>query len=186
MSFAELLTGEQVERVHDTSLEILEDVGLKVRHSPARDLFLEHGCKVDLESNIVKFPRAVVEKYIKVFPPKFTFRGRDPKYDRTIPDDSPVIVTGSSAPDILDPVTGKERRAVIADIVHIAHLIQELPAYDMFSVSVLADDAPDDQFTLARLYPALKYCAKPIRITSKDLPDARDILQLAYLVAGSE
>jgi trimethylamine--corrinoid protein Co-methyltransferase len=56
----------------------------------------------------------------------------------------------------------------------------------MFSVSVLADDAPANQFTLARLYPAMKYCAKPIRITSKDLPDAKDILQLAYLVAGSE
>ena len=186
MSFAELLTQEQVERVHEASLEILEVVGLMVRHGPARDLFRAHGCDVNSETNRVKFPRAIVEKFQKVYPAKFTFHGRDPKYDKTIPDDSPVIVTGSSAPDILDPVTGAERRAVIADIVHIAHLIQELPAYDMFSVSVLADDAPDNQFTLARLYPALKYCMKPVRITSKDLPDARDILQLAYLVAGSE
>jgi trimethylamine--corrinoid protein Co-methyltransferase len=186
MSFAELLTQEQVERVHEASLEILEEVGLMVRHGPARDLFRAHGCDVNSETNRVKFPRAIVEKFQKVYPAKFTFHGRDPKYDKTIPDDSPVIVTGSSAPDILDPVTGAERRAVIADIVHIAHLIQELPAYDMFSVSVLADDAPDDQFTLARLYPALKYCMKPVRITSKDLPDARDILQLAYLVAGGE
>ena len=186
MSFAELLTQEQVERVHEASLEILEEVGLLVRHGPARDLFRAHGCDVNAETNRVKFPRAVVEQYRKVYPPTFTFRGRDPKYDKTIPEDSPVIVTGSSAPDILDPVTGIERRAVISDIVHIAHLIQELPAYDLFSVSVLADDAPEDQFTLARLYPALKYCMKPVRITSKDLPDAKDILQLAYLVAGSE
>ena len=84
----------------------------------ARELFRNHGCEVDSETNRVKFPRAIVEKYIKVLPPKFTFHGRDPKYDRTIPDQSPVIVTGSSAPDILDPVTGVERRAVIADIVH--------------------------------------------------------------------
>jgi trimethylamine--corrinoid protein Co-methyltransferase len=186
MSFAELLTQVEVERVHEASLEILQEVGLLVRYAPARELFRAHGCHVDLETNRVRFPRAISEKYIKVLPPKFTFHGRDPRYDKTIPDDSPVIVTGSSAPDILDPVTGIERRAVIADIVRIAHLIQELPAYDMFSVSVLADDAPDNQFTLARLYPAMKYCTKPIRITSKDLPDARDILRLAYLVAGSE
>jgi trimethylamine--corrinoid protein Co-methyltransferase len=186
MSFAELLTQEQVERVHEAALEILEEVGLFVRYAPARDLFRKHGCNVDSETSRVKFPRSLVENQIKVFPPKFTFRGRDPKFDRTIPDDSPVIVTGSSAPDILDPVTGVERRSVYADIVRIAHLIQELPAYDMFSVSVLADDAPDNQFSLARLYPAMKYCAKPIRITSKDLPDAKDILELGYLVAGSE
>ena len=186
MSFAELLTREQAERVHEASLEILEEVGLMVRYAPARDLFRRHGCEVDPETNRVKFPRAIVEEYRKAYPPRFTFHARDAKYDKTIPDDSPVIVTGSSAPDILDPVTGLERRAVIGDIVRIAHLIQELPAYDMFSVSVLADDAPDNQFTLARLYPAMKYCAKPIRITSKDLPDAKDILQMAYLVAGSE
>ena len=175
MSFAELLTQEQVERVHAASLEVLQEVGLLVRYAPARELFSKHGCEVDSETNRVRFPRAVVEKYIKALPPKFTFHARDPKYDKTIPDDSPVIVTGSSAPDILDPVTGIERRAVIGDIIMIAHLIQELPAYDMFSVSVLADDAPDNQFTLARLYPAMKYCSKPIRITSKDLPDAKDI-----------
>jgi trimethylamine--corrinoid protein Co-methyltransferase len=186
MSFAELLTREQVERVHEASLEILAEVGLLVRFAPARDLFRRHGCDVDAETNRVRFPRAVVEKYLPYLPSRFTFYARDPQYDKTIPDDSPVIVTGSSAPDILDPVTGEERRAVVADIVMIAHLIQELPAYDMFSVSVLADDAPPNQFSLARLYPALKYCSKPIRITSKDLDDARDILQLGYLVAGSE
>jgi trimethylamine--corrinoid protein Co-methyltransferase len=110
MSFAELLTREQVERVHEASLEILEEIGLLVRYAPARELFRAHGANIDSENNRVRFPRAIVEKYIKVFPPKFTFRGRDPKYDKTIPDDSPVIVTGSSAPDILDPVSGVERR----------------------------------------------------------------------------
>ena len=186
MSFAELLTQEQVERVHDASLEILEQVGLKVRYKPARELFEKHGCLTSADSEIVKFPRAVVEKYHKMAPPQFTFYARDPKFDKTIPDDSPVIVTGSSAPDLLDPVTGRERRARSDDIARIAHLIQELPGYDMFSVSVLADDAPMDQFTLWRLYPALKYCTKPIRITSKDLPDAKEILGLVYLIAGGE
>jgi len=124
----------------------------------ARTIFAKHGCIVDSEKNIVKFPRSVVEKYCRMMPPTFTFHGRDSKYDRIIPQDSPVIVTGSSAPNILDPVTGQERRARSDDIARIAHLVNELPGYDIFSVSVLADDAPDDQFTLARLYPALKYC----------------------------
>ncbi|MGE5642208.1 MAG: trimethylamine methyltransferase family protein [Byssovorax cruenta] len=186
MSFAELLTNEQVQRIHDASLEILEQVGLKVRYEPARALFAKHGCSVDPETNIVKFPRAVVEKYRKMAPPKFTFGGRDPKFDKTIPDDSPVIVTASSAPDIIDPVTGKERRAESGDIARIAHLINELPAYDMFSISTLADDAPKDQFTISRLYPALKYCLKPIRVTTTDHKDTLSVMEMAYIVAGGE
>ena len=184
MSFAELLTQEQVERIHQASLEILEEVGLKVRYEPAREVFAKHGCSVDGER--VKLPRDVVEKYRKMAPPTFTFHGRDPKFDKTIPQDSPVIVTASSAPDIIDPVTGKERRAESGDIARIAHLINELPGYDMFSISTLADDAPKDQFTISRLYPALKYCLKPIRATTTDHKDTLSMMEMAYIVAGGK
>jgi trimethylamine---corrinoid protein Co-methyltransferase len=186
MSFAELLTQEQVQRIHEGSLEILEKAGLKVRYEPARAVFAKHGCIVDSETTIVKFPRDVVEKYRKMAPPKFTFGARDPKFDKTIPDDSPVIVTASSAPNIIDPVTGKERRAESGDIARIAHLINELPGYDMFSISTLAEDAPKDQFTISRLYPALKYCLKPIRTTTTDHKDTLAMLEMAYIVAGGE
>ncbi|MCC6568073.1 MAG: trimethylamine methyltransferase family protein, partial [Anaerolineales bacterium] len=184
MSFAELLTQEQIQKIHEASLEILQETGFKVRYEPARELFAKHGCSVDGER--VKFPREVIEKYRKMAPPSFTFHARDPKFDRTIPRDSPVIVTASSAPDIIDPVTGHERRAESADIARIAHLINELPGYDMFSISTLADDAPKDQFTISRLYPALKYCLKPIRATTTDHKDTLAMMEMAYIVAGGE
>lgn len=184
MSFATLLTQEQVERTHAASLEILEQVGLKVRYGPARELFKEQGCPVEEER--VRFPRAVVEKYRAMYPPSFTFHGRDPKFNKTIPQDSPVIVTASSAPDIIDPVTGAERRATSSDIAQIAHLVNELPGYDVFSISTLADDAPPDQFTVSRLYPALKYCLKPIRVTTTDMKDTLSVMEMAYLAAGGE
>ncbi len=186
MGFASLLTQEQVERTHEASLEVLENVGLLVRNEKARASFEVHGCKVDSDTQFVKFPPAVVEKYRAMLPPRFTFRGRDPKFDRTIPKDGPILVTGSSAPDIIDPATGRERRARSDDVARIAHLINELPAYDVFSVSTLADDAPPGQFTLARLYPALKYCLKPIRSTTKDMEDAEASMRLLYAMAGSE
>jgi trimethylamine--corrinoid protein Co-methyltransferase len=186
MEFATLLTPEQVQRVHDASLEILANVGLLVRSGKARALFAKHGCKVDAETSIVKFPPALVEQYRKLLPPTFTFRGRDPKFDRVIPNDGPILVTGSSAPDLIDPLTGRERRARSDDIARIAHLVNELPAYDVFSVSTLADDAPEGQFTLARLYPALKHCVKPIRSTTKDAEDTDAVMRMLFTMAGSE
>jgi len=186
INFATLLTQPQVERTHAASLEILENVGLLVRNDNARTIFKQHGCDVDTGTNIVKFPPAIVENYRVMLPPTFTFYGRDSKYDRTLPKDGPVIVTGSSAPDIIDPLTGHQRRARSDDIARIAHLIQELPAYDVFSISTLADDAPPGQFTLARLYPSLKHCLKPIRSTTRDMDDAAAVTQLLYTLAGSE
>ena len=49
---------------------------------------------VDDDTGLVRFPAAIVEKYRKMAPPSFTFCGRDPKYDRTIPDDGRMVVTG--------------------------------------------------------------------------------------------
>jgi trimethylamine--corrinoid protein Co-methyltransferase len=184
MTYATLLTQKQVERIHAAALEILEEVGMKVRYEPAREVFKKHGCIVEAER--VKFPRAVTEKYRQLVPPTFTFGARDPKFDKTIPQDSPIIVTASSAPDIIDPVTGHERRAESSDIARIAHLINELPGYDVFSISTLADDAPEGQFTVSRLYPSLKYCRKPIRVTTTNRADTDAVMKMAYVVAGGE
>lgn len=186
INFATLLTQEQIHRAHSASLEILENVGLLVRNEKARSIFEKHGCQVDAGTQIVRFPSMVVEKYRAMLPTTFTFFGRNPKYDRILPQDGPVIVTGSSAPNIIDPVTGHARRARSDDIARIAHLINELSAYDVFSISTLADDAPVGQFTLARLYPSLKYCLKPIRSTTNDMQDILAIMRLLYAVAGSK
>jgi trimethylamine---corrinoid protein Co-methyltransferase len=185
-NYATLLTQGQVERTHSASLEILENVGLLVRNEKARTIFARQGCLVDAGSQIVRFPSAVVEKYRSMLPSTFTFHGREPKYDRTLPKDGPVIVTGSSAPDVIDLLTGRARRATSDDIARIAHLIQELPAYDIFSISTLADDAPRGQFTLARLYPSLKHCLKPIRSTTRDMEDAAAVMEFLYTLAGGE
>ena len=185
-TFAALLTQAQVERVHEASLEILETVGLLVRNEKAREYFARHGCPVDPETEIVKLPRAIVEECRRAYPSKFTFHGRDPQYDKTLPDDAPVVVTASSAPNMLDPVTGEERRAYSDDIARIARLIHELPGYDVFSISTLAEDTPPDQYSITRLYPTVKNCLKPIRCSALNHEDADAILRLGALIAGSE
>ena len=184
MQYAELLGPGQAEQVHDASEELLESVGILVRSQEALGIFKRHGCRVDSPSGIVKIPRTVVDQYRQAFVSTFTFKGRDPQFDKTIPDDSPVMVTASSAPDIIDPATGELRRATSADIANIAFLVNELPGYDVFSTSTLANDAPEGQFSLARFYPALKNCLKPVRGNTPDMKDLKRVLELGAIVAG--
>jgi trimethylamine--corrinoid protein Co-methyltransferase len=63
-------------------------------------------------------------------------------------------------------------------------LINELPGHDVFSISTLAEDAPEGQFSLSRFYPALKYCKKPIRGNTPNPDDLQQILKLLEIVAG--
>jgi trimethylamine--corrinoid protein Co-methyltransferase len=183
--FATLLSQDQVEQVHVASLKILEETGMLVRNQRARQIFSEHGAQVDEASEIVRIPAEVVERYRGMFPPDFTFYARDPFYDVTVPNDSPLILTGSSAPNIIDPITGVERRSHSDDLARIAYLINELPGYDVFSISTLAEDAPPGQFSLSRYYPSIKNTVKPVRANTP--PDqVEQVLQLIYLIAGGE
>ncbi|MGD8714311.1 MAG: trimethylamine methyltransferase family protein, partial [Desulfobacterales bacterium] len=186
MQFSAFLTQNEVEQVHEASLEILENVGVLVRNPKARDIFTAHGCEVTSGNQVVKFPRRIVETYRQAFVPTFFFKGRDPKFDLTIPKDRPVIVTASSAPNILDPESGQERRATSTDIANIAFLINELPGYDVFSISTLADDVPEGQLSLARFYPALKNCLKPVRSNTPNMAELLQVLELGVLIAGSK
>jgi trimethylamine---corrinoid protein Co-methyltransferase len=184
-NFATLLNQAQVERTHSASLEILEKTGLLVRNQRARQIFAEHGAQVDEASENVRIPSDVVEHYRALFPPTFTFYARDPRYDVTVPDNSPLILTGSSAPNIIDPVTGVERRSRSDDLARIAYLINELPGYDVFSISTLAADAPAGQFSLSRYYPSITNTVKPVRANTP--PDeVEQVLELIYRIAGDE
>lgn len=186
MQFAKVLTPCEIERVDEASKEILENVGILVRNPKAREIYSRHGCNVNSESGIVKLSCKVVEAYQMAFVSTFTFMGRDPKFDRTIPKDSPVMVTASSAPNIIDPDTGEVRRATSTDIANIAFLVNELPGFDVFSISTLADDAPEGQFSISRFYPALKNCIKPIRGNTPNMKDLLTVLDLGAIVAGSK
>jgi trimethylamine--corrinoid protein Co-methyltransferase len=183
--YAELLTEGEIRQVHDASLDILENVGLLVRNARAREIFRANGLSSDAD-DIVRLPRRVVENSLACIPPTFTFFARDPQYDRILPDDRPVTMTASSAPNMLDPLTGAERRAYSDDIARIARLVQMLDGFDVFSVATLAEDAPLEQFSVTRLYPSLKNCVKPLRLSASSASDVRQIFQLGILTAGSE
>jgi len=185
-AFAAPLTAERVDRLHEASLEILEEVGMLVRNEKARHRFARHGCSVNEESHTVRFPRAVVEEFRAACPSTFTFHGREAQHDRTVPGDAPLMSTAGAAPNVIDPETGQERRARAGDIARIARLINQLPGYDLFSISVTASDAPPGRFHLWRYYPALKHCLKPVTGSAPNAQEARDVFELGCRIAGGE
>ena len=67
MDYAQYFTNKELQRIHDASLEILEDIGILVHNEKARRIYKEqHGCLVDEQSGLVKFPAKVVEKMSRV------------------------------------------------------------------------------------------------------------------------
>jgi trimethylamine--corrinoid protein Co-methyltransferase len=96
------------------------------------------------------------------------------------------MITASSAPDIIDRETGAQRRANARDIGEIAHAVNELPGFDIFSISTLAEDAPEGLLSVTRFYEALKNTAKPVRSNTPNMKELGEVLELGAMVAGGK
>ncbi len=80
----EILTEEQVNTIHKSTLRVLEKTGVTFLSDKALKLFKKNGCSVDFESKRVRFPSSLVEECIRKTPSSFTCRARSPKNDLII------------------------------------------------------------------------------------------------------
>jgi len=62
------LTNNEIERIHEASLHILEKTGVKIGSEKVRKLLANNGAEV--KDTIVRIPRSLVEEAIKKAPKK--------------------------------------------------------------------------------------------------------------------
>ena len=80
----EVLSADQVEAIHQSSLALLERTGMRVLHEEARKILKEAGADVDPATKMVRFDRGLVEEKITLVPGEFTLRARNPERDLTL------------------------------------------------------------------------------------------------------
>ena len=74
----EILSTDQVEAIHLTSLRILEEIGIELMSPAARAAMRAVGAAVDEATGTVKVDRAVVERALATTPARFTLTSRNP------------------------------------------------------------------------------------------------------------
>ena len=74
----EILTAEQVERIHEASLHILENIGINFLLEEAREILKAAGADVDPNSARVRFDRSLILSSIQHAPAEFTIHARNP------------------------------------------------------------------------------------------------------------
>ncbi len=74
----EVLTPEQLEAIHLTSLRILEELGIELRSAPARALMRAAGAEVDEANETVRLDRGLLQQALSGVPASFTLTPRNP------------------------------------------------------------------------------------------------------------
>ena len=74
---SKVLTEDQIKRIHEASLRILERVGVVVPHKEMLNRFTDAGANVDRDKQHVKIPPDVVMSLLEKAGKQFTIYGRD-------------------------------------------------------------------------------------------------------------
>ena len=180
----ELLKMEEVERIHETSLRILDEVGIKVPLVEALDIYAAGGALVDRDSAVVKFPPSIIEQALSRAPSEIRLCGRDEANDLHLARKNVFAGTGGAEVKVLDLDTGRLRDAVLRDVADLAKLVDALDHIDFYIRPVEAQDIPLEKLDVNKYYAALCNTTKHVMGNVYFREKVAEVMEMAAVLTG--
>lgn len=103
----EIISADQVESIHQASLRVLRDVGIRVESETALRLLNDARADVDKDRRHVRFDPDLVEELISGLPEEFTIHARNPSKTVTMGKNSIVFATVTGPSFVTDMDRGR-------------------------------------------------------------------------------
>jgi trimethylamine--corrinoid protein Co-methyltransferase len=178
------LTLDRVGRIHETSLRVLEEVGVKVELEKARAVFAAGGARVNKKTKRVQIQPQLVERALHDAPPSIRLCGRTEDDDLVIEGQRTYFGTGGAAVKVLDLETHEIRPTRLKDIADFARLTQELDNIDFFVIPCTARDIATEVLPINEFYAALSNTTKHVIGPAYTPAGAREVIALGEMLAG--
>ena len=178
------LTDRQVERIHETALDLLDRVGLASAIPSMVERVLEAGGRLT-ETGRLLFPRGLVEDTVAGARHSFVVHGRRPGLEMELGGTRVHTGSGGASPNIVDLETGAYRDATLKDLYDAARLADSLDNIHFFHRSLVARDVSDTRdFDVNTAYAILAGTAKPLGTSFSQPAHVRDVVAMFDQAAG--
>lgn len=136
----QLLSHEQLNRLQEATLTILEEVGVRFPSQKALAIFADHGALVDHDTQIVRIPRDLVCRAMATVPRYFNLGARDPACDLHLQEGVTYFATDGCGVETIDFETGQRRSSVKADVERMARVADYLSSIAFYWPMISAQD----------------------------------------------
>lgn len=156
----DLVTEGQIETIHETSLQILQEMGVEFLDEETRNL-LEATGGVKVDEMMVRFDPEFVEEVIQTAPSEFTLHAPNPERNLHMGGSAVAFGAVSSAPNVSDEAGGRRpgNRKDFQDLIKLASTINTVhlwPGYPVEPIDIHASirhlEAAYDFLTLSDLF----------------------------------
>jgi len=174
---------EQAERIHQTSLNLLEDPGVRIEHDEICGMLLKAGANAGTDAQVIRFPREMVSEHLALAPKTVTFASLDRTLSRTRAGDPSRFWTGAALSYV--DLDGSFREITSDDLAGFARLID---TFD--NVHALVGTSMSDVPPAARDFVGLRLmaenCRKHLRALSFTPQGAEAMKEMGRVLCGGE
>lgn len=182
----EVVTAEQIEQLHEASMQILEQTGIMFMDAEALALWEEAGAKVDHGRQHVWIDRGLLLELVAKAPEQFTWRARNPAHDRIIGGNYVNFVPHGGVIFAQDLENGR-RPGTLEDYYNFQKIAQSSPVMHFTGDQlVVPHDVPVSYRHLRRSYGALTLSDKCYMEAPHGRVIGGDAVKMASIVFGTD
>ncbi len=180
----EVLSADELEAIHEASLDVLENHGIEFLSDGALDRLAKAGAKVDRATRIVRFDRGLVLEQVALAPATFTLTPLRP--ERAVTFGANHINFGSvgGPPNVTDLDRGR-RPGNFADLCDVVRVIQSLDVVHVLGgIAVAPIDLDAETRHLDCAYAFLTLCDRVWHATGLGRHRAADAVDMMCVARG--
>ena len=180
----QVLSDTEIRTIHEHSLEILDQTGIKVEVKKMRRLLQDLGCPVDESTKIVKFKRDVVESLLKKAPREFIMCGADPNRQWVVNPESRTYGGLGTAINLYDLSTGEYRQTTLQDVTDHIILFEYLDHVTTNQMDIWPHDIPMHTIHVETIRAWVRNCTKPFGMGAYGVMATTDMVDMTELAMG--
>jgi trimethylamine--corrinoid protein Co-methyltransferase len=179
------LSPSNAARIHQASLQVLENTGVKLDHEEAESLYLEAGAKKDEDGRIL-IPGGMVGEALEKAHSAINLFNRDGERSIQLINGNTYFGSGSDALYNIDKKSGELRHSVLSDLTENVRIVDALSGYDFVMSMALPQDIDQENLYPIVFAEMVKNTEKPIVATLTSIEDLKRIHKIASIVSNGE
>lgn len=181
------ISEKDIVKIHETSLKVFAEVGVKVKLPEALKLFEKNGAKVDQDRRVVKMSPDMVTEWIQKAPSIILLCGREEngELDCEIGGNSVYFGTGGTALNVQESGSNEARRSKLEDVANMARLVDALDNIHFYMLNVYPNDLDEKDVDVNRFGAALNRTRKHVMGGVYTVEGVRNVIKMAEFIAGS-
>ncbi|NIQ37367.1 MAG: hypothetical protein GTN81_02085 [Proteobacteria bacterium] len=180
------LSDDDLEQIHLATLDVLWNIGLRVKSPKAREILGDNGSVVDEKTEIVKIPSNLVEDAIQSTPATYRAHAINSENDYVAGGKKTGFVNFGEAAALMDPRTRKVRAATRQDVDDTVRFIDTLENMIGWERPLTPCDLDEDMASIYNAHSFFSNSSKHGFLGIYSVEHFRATVQMGAVIAGGE